>query len=187
MKVYRIKLDTKFYQRFIPVDEVIWSRDALNMDCQNKKEDWPRVDVYVFNPKRERADISYLGPGGFLLNQRACDALRTPLEMAAEVLPVYHEDEILYLVNVLECVNCLDRDKTEFPTGADGKPMYYSPKDYIFHRNRFSQCSLMKIPETSRGEVLCLTDVVDFEDDFKAIVEQLNLTGVRFEEIWRDV
>jgi hypothetical protein len=184
MKIFRVKPNTTEYQRFIPTDETIWARDTLNMDCQSKISDWPEVEVYVFNPKKKRADISYMGPGGFLINERAFEALRSPLEMTTEVLPIRHEDEILYLVNVLECVNCLDRKATTFAQDDKGTPIYFSPKIYVFFPTRLPECSLMKIPETSRSQVLCISDMVDPEDDFIEIVKSEKLSGVEFVELW---
>ena len=183
MEIYRVKTDSA-YQSFLPEDESVWGEDTLIMDCQAKSSDWPSLGVYVFNPKKERGDISHLGPGGFLINSRAYEALRSPIEMAAEALPVRHGKEMLYLINVLECANCINKDGSSFYKNKIGEDIEHMIKSYDFHSRRLPQSSLLKIPETSRGEILCLTEMVDPEDDFKEIVRSKKLTGLKFERLW---
>jgi len=87
------------------------------------------------------------------------------------------------LFNVTECINCLDQDKTEWEYGeTTGKPIRIV--SYAFHKDRMSESSIFKIPETANGEILCYDGARDPEDEFKPYVESHGITGLEFTEIW---
>jgi hypothetical protein len=112
-----------------------------------------------------------------------CETLRTILEMAGEILPLPHQNEPFQLMNVLECVNCLDREQTKWAYGKRTNARI-GIEEYRFHTNRFSESTLFKIPETAMAEILTVTGLKGPEDEFKSIVERQGLQGLLFEEVW---
>jgi hypothetical protein len=56
----------------------------------------------------------------------------------------------------------------------------------VFHRNRFSESRLFKIPETYAGEILAIDLDQDPDEEFKSVVELAGLEGLDFVELWSD-
>jgi hypothetical protein len=105
--------------------------------------------------------------------------------MAGELLPLPHQSVLFQLINVLECVNCLDQQNTQWVFGKTTNARIRI-KEYHFDARRFSESTLFKIPETAMGEVLTVTGLKDPDDEFKSVVEREGLKGILFEELWSD-
>ncbi len=105
--------------------------------------------------------------------------------MAGELLPLPHRGDLFHLVNVLECVNCLDEQNTKWVLGRTTNARI-RVEEYRFHANRLSESTLFKVPETALGEVLTVSGLKDPEDEFKSVVEREGLEGINFEEVWSD-
>jgi hypothetical protein len=183
MKVFRIRLNSNDFLSFLPADPTIWQTDLLKLDCKPKLPAWKPPAVYAVTPKLKQGNFFHLCSGAFVVDSSACEALRTILEMAGELLPLPHQDALFHLVNVLQCVNCLDEQNTEWVLGKTTNAKIRI-KEYHFHANRFSESTLFKIPETALGEVLTLSGVKDPKDEFKSLVERQGLQGIIFEEVW---
>ncbi len=150
MKVYRIKRDYHF-QYFLPEDEADW--DKLQMDCMPKAGGWSPPPVFIYEPKLKPGDFYNFGGDFLITNARATEALRDYLEMAGELLPLPYQGELYTVLNVTECINCLDQAKTEWVVEQESQVKVWIKK-YVFHPDRFSESRLFKIPETDRGEIL---------------------------------
>jgi hypothetical protein len=183
MKVFRIRLNSNIYQSFLPTETKVWETDLLKMDCQPKLPAWKPPEVYIQNPKRKPGSFFHLCSGAFVVDSPTCEKLRTMLEMAGELLPLPHQGALFHLVNVLECVNCLDEQNTKWAYGKRTNARI-GIEQYQFHANRFSESTLFKIPETAMAEVLTVSGLKDPEDEFKSVVEREGLEGIIFEEVW---
>jgi hypothetical protein len=183
MKIYRIRLDSNRYQRLLPADERVWETDTLVMDCTPKAATWVGPEVFIFNPKLKAGNFLHLCSGAFVADTSAVEDLQAMFEMSGEMLEIVHQSQKYYLVNILNCANCLDEKNTKWVidklTGTKVRIQNYS-----FLSSRFSEAPLFKIPETAAGEMLTYTGLKDPGDEFKTRVEQLGLTGLLFEEIW---
>lgn len=84
-------------------------------------------------------------------------------------------------MNVLEIVDCLDREKTKWKIGRSGKP-FGTIEEYRFVPERFTNSSLFRVPK--QVALLALTGTSDAQMEFKTLVERSGLTGLKFEEIW---
>jgi hypothetical protein len=185
MEVFRIVLDTNTYQSFLPVNDAIWKEKRLRMDCTAKAADWDAPEVYIHNPILKRGNFFRLCSGAFAVDQIAFEKLEGVLEWAGELLPFTHLGVPFWLVNVLECVNCLNDSETEWIIGKTTGARIGIRK-YAFYKQRFSESTLFKIPERAAGEVLTLSGIKDAEDEFKTIVENEGLKGIMFQNIWSD-
>ncbi len=58
------------------------------------------------------------------------------------------------------------------------------PRSTSFIQADFPESSLFKIPETDKGEVLCLEGFLDPAEEFKAVVEASGWTGLVFDLLW---
>ena len=183
MKVYEVVPDTNTYRRFLPADPEVWKTDLLVMDCDRKASGWRPPAIYVPNPKLKRGNFTRLSSGAFVVDSVAFESLAAILERSGELLPLTHEGEMFYLVNVLECVNCLDHDATEWTVDkTTGERI--GIERFKFMPARMGESTLFKLPENSRGRVLTVTGIKDPEDEFKFAVEQAGLTGLLFKELW---
>ena len=185
MEIFRVRLDSNNFQRFLPVKADIWQTDILKMDCRPKVSNWKSPEIYIHNPKRTVGNFFHLCSGAVVADELATAQLRSILEMAGELLPLSYGTADLSLVNVLECVNCLDQRKTEWmigkTTGAKIRIIRYH-----FDKSRLSESTLFKIPETAAGEVLCVQGLKDPKDEFRSQVEAASLKGLIFEPLWSD-
>lgn len=169
MKVYSVQADTTNYRRLLPADESVWDTDMLFFDCEPKAAVWKPPPLYCFNPKKKPGDFVNLRCGCLIAEPSAMSTIAGCFEMAGELLPLPFEGRVLTLLNVLECVNSLDSDRSEWEMTAEGERVRLIK--YVFHPRRFSESSLFKIPETSRAEVLAVEHECDPETEFKAAVE----------------
>jgi hypothetical protein len=184
MKVYRVRPDVKNFQTLFPEDESLLSDFSLILDCTPRLAEWKAFGLYCFNPMQKKGDFSYMLPGSFIVREGVMEGISTFTEMAGEQLPMSLQGETQYLINVTECVNSLDQDKTIFTTDPDSGIRLGSIEKYSFYPNRFSESSLFKIPETRRTDVLTLERSMDPEEEFKAYVEENKLSGLVFELLW---
>ncbi len=181
MTIYRVRCDLNNYQSLEIADRKIALSRKYYFDCQRSEPDWNPPEVYNPHPKLKRGSFfGFRGSrGGFICDERTRDndEMAEILEMSGELLPLPYEGETFYVINVLECKNCLDRERSNFDP---------YPQKYTFHKHRIPDTPLFKIPETSMVEVLCVENGPDPEYEFKRRYERLDLTGLYFEKLWSD-
>jgi hypothetical protein len=183
MRVYRIQNDVNHYQYFLTEDEA--DCEKLVMDCTPRAESWVPPRVFVYMPRHKTGDFYQFGSSALITSPRATEVLRTHLEMAGELLPLPYEGQVFTVLNVTECINCLDQDETQWIYGESTGDKLHVAK-YVFHTNRFSESEIFKLPETCKGEVLLAEGLHDPEEEFRYLVHQNGLEGLTFEEIWCD-
>lgn len=178
MKVYRIRPDVNRYQYFLVEREE--DVETLWMDCTSKAAQWVPPPVYVYEPKHKVGDFYNFGIAGLITSPRATDALRPHLEAAGELLPLPYQGEEFTVLNVLQCIDCLDQERSE------ERPGYYTK--YVFHPDKLAQVpsTLFKIPQTHRGEILVVEGLRAPHEEFRYAVERAGLKGLLFTERWSD-
>jgi hypothetical protein len=183
MKVFKIRPASNVYQSALPSDIGVHKTELLRFDCDRRLENWVPPEIYIYNPKKKRGNFLQLTPGSFLVDEMAKELLLPILEMAGELLPIPHKDELFFALNVLECINCLNENNTKWIVGAESKKRIGIER-YDFYRDRFSESSIFKIPEQSSAWLFAVSGLHDPENDFKLQVEAHGLTGLEFEEVW---
>jgi hypothetical protein len=182
MNIYKVKTDTNNVQLVQPTDESLINLKFLNFDCESRKKDWKELEVYVYNPKTKPKDFYTMISGILIFNEKVLDVYQTIFEMAGEILPLQVErGEKLYVLNILQCMNGLDYDRTQwyyYNDGTKGRIL-----DYKFHEWRIlNESTLFKIPESST-DIFCFTDDRNEDDQFYHLYHKHKLTGLIFEEI----
>ncbi len=182
MRVFRIQNDLDHYQYFLLENSE--DRAKLDFDCTPRKDTWRPPEVYILYPKLKASDFFQFDSSGLITSPRATAALRRHLERAGELLPLPYAGTIYTVLNVLECIDVLDESRCEF---------YYTPsgtrsgiKKYAFHRKRFTETTLFKIPQTYRSEILVVEGMFSI-GDFRDAVRENGLRGLFFTEIWNDL
>ena len=184
-RVYRIEFDTRRYQSLSPADEHVFESGQLRFDGTPKGEDWRPLAVRFVNPHLERPNIYYLASGCLVLDRRAIERFHDTLNWGcienAELLPLSVEGEEWQVVNVTECINVLDSQKTVWKM-EHGRRV--AIEKYAFHMQRLGVTMPFSIPETADTEILTLEITRQPLDEFKAAVEQAGLKGLKFTELW---
>ena len=183
MRIFRIKNDSNNVQAVQPTNEKLINLEFLNFDCESRKNNWRELEVYIFNPKTTPKNFYNFASGNLVFDEIALDVFQTLFEIAGEILPLQVErGQKLYLLNVLDCRNALDYDKTVwdyYSNGSKGRIL-----DIAFHKNRIGNIStIFKIPETSKTAIYCYTDDRNEDDQFYYLYHKHKLTGLIFEEI----
>lgn len=182
MKVFKINTDSNNVQLVQPVVEK--DLEFFKFDCESRLPSWNSLEVYIHNPKTQPKDFYSMPSGILVCNQRVLDVCLDLFEMAGEILPIQVERSglELYILNVLQCENVLDYERTiwdYYPSGRKGRIL-----DYKFIKSRIgNESTIFKIPETDSIDIFCFADVKDREDEFYYIYHDNNLTGLIFEEI----
>lgn len=183
MKIYRIIPDVNDFQSIALNDESLWQTDMFTFDCKSKTKVWLSPKTYVLNPKLKEGDFPYLCPGALVVRENAINKILEYFEMSGELLPLTLESNTLSILNVLECINALNKEETEWKfSNRTGKKLRILK--YSFHLNRIPEAPLFKIPETSKSEILTYSGVKDPDDEFITVYKKTGLKGLRFEKIW---
>lgn len=184
MKIYRVRPDVNKFQYFMLEDQTLELSDMMTFDgTPGKEETWVAPSVYIFKPKQKMGNFLALwGTDALVVDETALEQLRDLLEMSGELLPLPYKDRLYHVLNVTECVNVLDDQRTQWLYEKGRPPI----KTYAFHKSRFTEAPLFKIPETCKSEILTFEGLKDADDEFKGRVERLGLKGLTFEEVWTD-
>lgn len=185
MKIFRIRHDVSKYQTFIAADPNIWNTNQLSFEGLPKKDSWSSPEVYYPNPLEKLGDFVYLCPGVLVFNARARECCANFFEMSGEILPIYHEQKPLFALNVTQCWNVLDQERTQWKYDKYGTIKLRIEK-YYFHPHRIPEVPLFKIPETVKTSIYTCQGMKDPENEFKYNVEINELTGLIFEQVWSE-
>jgi hypothetical protein len=181
MKTYRIDDDANNMQSIQPTKE----KDSAfyRFDCTERASTWEETEVYIYNPLQDPKDFFGMTPGVLIFNEMVLDICRNVFEKAGELLPLRVErgGPKLYILNILDCRNVLDYDRTIWDYYSDGKKGRIL--NFAFHKDRLrNESTLFKIPESSVG-IFCYTDDRNEDDQFYHLYHKHELTGLTFEEI----
>ncbi len=186
MKIFNVKVDLNCSQLIMPVEDTDEISDLLIFDGKTKSSSWRPLEFYIYDPANSKSNFySLIHSGAFACDNKAIDSLYLFFGFGSELLPIFLEDGTeLFILNVTDCINALDQKKSEFDlydNGERGRILKYS-----FHRDRFSESSIFKIPETSKTEILTYSGVKSEEDEFYSKYLQTDLRGLTFEEIYSE-
>jgi hypothetical protein len=186
MKVFRVKADIDKYQLILPVSDSDAVYNMLDFDGRSKANSWESIEFYVDNPKEKEGNFfGLIGSSALICDQKTADTLTQVFYLGCELLPIHLNDRRqLYIVNVIDCVNVLDESRAKFDVYDDGTRGRIL--DYAFHRNRFHESSLFKIPQTVRAEVLTYSGVKSPEDEFYTAYMGSGLEGLAFELLYAE-
>ncbi len=187
MKVFKIKPDFGF-QSFFSSDPNGPESSVPGPFPSGKPmlSTWTPLPMYVHKPMLERGNFAHFWgcSGKLIIDSRVREALGVILAGTCELLPLLpYKGEVFHVMNVLECVDCLDEKKTRWRIGkSTGKKIGID--EYHFAPDRFSKSTLFMLPKGAAP--LTVTGLGAPESEFKTIVEREGLTGLKFEEIWSE-
>jgi len=181
MRVFQISFDVDTYQALLvdgdddfsfPFFKSMQFKDGPVGDA------WTPPPVYVDRPRLVRPDIFHLvGAVGMVFGPRALVELDRFISRAGELLPIPFGEEVLGLLNVVEVIDCLDQDRTVFHGGGAATVLE-------FHAHRLSETPIFRIPQNQASQLFCHQGVSEPYWDFNTAVDQADLNGLVFTEVW---
>jgi len=166
----------------LPVDEAIWKTMKLRMDCTSKGHDWSPPELWVPDPSLPKANFCSLTAGGLVIDEVSTKKLLPILLKSGELLPLKHQGENFHLLNVTECVDALDHDKTMWVIDEQ-TGIKVDINRHVFVGDRLPQSSIFKIPQR-KATLMVIEGRYPEEEELKGMVDKHNLTGIRFEKLW---
>lgn len=120
---------------------------------------------------------SFLTGAGIILNKTARSTLADVLRPdEVELLPLPFENEMFWLVNVINVIDCLDTERSVFSGGS-------LVPDYLAFHPHLVKCTLFKLPQQTLG-IYVPEYTGDPKTEFKAAVEHAGLKGIKFDLLW---
>ena len=142
---------------------------------------WEAPPLYIANPKKKEGHfLGFLGGRVFAVAEKTINAYSTLdnfFEQSGEKLPFVYKGQKFFVFNCTNCLSALDEKNTIYRSGRT------SIKEYAFIPTRF-HFSLFTVPDSH--ELLAVEGLSDPFDEFKGYVEENKLTGLMFEEVWKD-
>ena len=188
MRVYRMEADLA--EKNVTFLGLLDHESFMKFD-QELRRGLPVSDAFRFvELERDNSDLRekefmdcsklWITTGIVLFNQKAKDCLEGVFGDYVEFVPAKYQDDIYYIVNVLNIVDGLNYEKSEFKKTHDGKP--YAVNKFSFRSNIVKNIPIFKV---FFWKNIYSTDIL-VSQEVKDIVEENGLTGFSFEEVWRD-
>ena len=201
MKVFKVKYDSggrdgsiRYQHLFVDerkyqnAGELRLAMDRLHF-IGRPKPDWMPPEMWSQYPLHIAPDIWMICTlsGAFAVEPKPImniEVLEPMLRQAGEMLPLFYKGRTLIICNILECVDCIDEDKSEWYCRPNTQERLY-PERPFFVRGQLPRSTLFKIPQKPLDIYTWEYDH-DPETEFKAWVEENGLTGLKFEPMWSD-
>ncbi|WP_430408826.1 hypothetical protein [Kordia sp.] len=186
MKIYKIDIDQNETRLVLPDIEGLEILKYKIFDGKKKADFWKDSIWYIFNPTLTATNfLSFGTTSALVFDQKVYDSeLYDILERAGEILPITIKKENYYVLNITEIINVLDEEKTTWELLEDNTKGDIT--EYSFLKNRFTNSSLFKIPETYTTEIFVHSDTKVFEEEFYTLYKKLNFTGLIFNKVYSE-
>lgn len=127
------------------------------------------------DPEKQIGNFTDIDPGVLICDAFAYSRVGKAIFEEVEVLPIQVDELEMNVLNVINIVDCLDKNKSNIEYFSDGGVA--SIKQYSFDTSSLTGVMLFKIPEFSRTEIYA-------SDTFRDLVLDANLTGLDFQNIF---
>jgi hypothetical protein len=157
--------------------------EYLVFDASSKADSWIPPRVVVSGEGLPAPDVWFLsGASAFVVDRQVLDDLELSIGSDAELLPVTLAGSTLYLVNVLNEVDCLVRNKSKISVVDGPVQQFEFDPSALPHR-----CpSLFKIPETAPADVLYLEAPGTNNAGIRDVIGRRGFVGVTFRILWEE-
>lgn len=130
------------------------------------------------NPDKGIGDVLGLTVGAIVVKEKAMKFLEPLIGNCVEFLPVmYEQNQQLWLMNVLNVVDCFDLDNSEVSYFRSNPAKVMSYDKFAFKEKRIEGHKIFKIPETIQAQIFVT-------DELKSLIESSELKGFYFELMW---
>lgn len=174
MKIWILDCDVDVYEN------LTWKTEfdinfVQSFNGIEKLKDWKPVQVKRMYD-REFSNTPGLSPHIPVFDEKAISVLGDLLNGNAEILPLDCKEGVFYAINVINVIDCIDYEKSEYKTFRDGQRIMRFIT-YVFNEEKTKGMNLFKL----KDEPLKRPFV---SDEFRKRVIDNNLTGFKFELVW---
>ena len=145
-----------------------WKDPHPAVDSKGKPIRFPEDDL----PKCDFPVLLGAEPAA-VFSDRALEVLLPLIEGSVEVLPLDCEGDSLYLVNVIDVVDCLDENKSTAARISNGAIAFIT--HHVFHEQLVAGKHMFKLPMPRVP--------IYVSDDFRVAVETSGLTGLHWKPL----
>jgi hypothetical protein len=174
LKIWHLDFELDEFDNLLPVKEL--SLDEIySFNGSSKKAQWIPITV----KKMEDKELSN-APGFYshipVFDKITLEVVNNLIKDSTEVLPLICSEGEFYIINVIEVLDCIDYDKSEFKTYRDGKRIMRFIK-YEFIKNVVDGKHIFKIVDEPLRRPFV-------SEEFRQKVIDYNLKGFKFELAW---
>lgn len=174
MKVYEL-INNKDSLLLAAVDDDSHPINGSNFKGKSLSDIWNPVTVETLY-KRNYSDFPKYGIGKPVVSEKVRDILLPYISEQVEFLPLHHENNRLYMLNVTNILNCVDWNRSEVRRFKSG--MFADFNKLVLDFNKIPEGTfIFKIKETAVTTVY-VTDL------FRNLVEQHNFKGLDFSVVF---
>jgi hypothetical protein len=176
MKIWIIERDSNVVESATFEDfEKDYHKYFENSFCGKFIDNWGDIRIRRYGKKR-KCDLYSFYSGSPLISERAMLELKSFSQNKIQFLPVtYNGNQTLYLINVIEVIDCLDRERSIIKRSYEGKII--TVKKHEFIKERLENADIFKIPEA-------INFTIYVSDNVKKFIEESGLIGFEFTEVW---
>lgn len=183
-KIYEVEPLVDLYQQIVPDDSAVLNSGGIVMDATPARDGWTPPKVRIINEQLKGGDFYGFTPGTLVMREQVASQLLSFLEAAGEVLPLSCSSVPLAMLNVTECLNCLDEEGCEWVYGkSSGKPIRITK--YSFREDLLPESTIFKLPRFRKGRIYVSEGRKEPNDEFKYAVEKIGLEGLSFKLVWQ--
>lgn len=171
MKIFSIISKYDEYKSYVPKDWNEATNHFSSLRCKGKKMEWPKpLEIIGDNEDTgmPEPDIGIINIGSLVLSTGALIYLRKIVSKYGQLLPLNYGDQKMYLWNITNIIDALDKEKSEMNDFGGVSKITFSKKKIL-------DSKIFKIREDNATNIFCTQEFVD-------IVLGNNLSGIEFEE-----
>ncbi len=175
MRIWHLSADSDNFNNIVPVNESNWSK--FEFDGTWIQNDWNPVEVKTLK-EIQYSDFLALVPGVPVFSKKALKHLAELINESVEVLPLVHNKEKLFAINVIKVLDCVDYDKSEYKKFTSSNRIMRFVR-YEFIKEKLMNTHIFKIKDEPSKRPFV-------SDTFRNRVLEYGLKGFEFEEVWSD-
>ncbi len=122
----------------------------------------------------KRPNCPYLGAGYIVIDEQAKEILMSHIGHEVELLPIDIEGQPHYIVNIINVIDCLDKENSEIKYFKSNPTKIMRIVKHVFHEEHTVDSFMFKLPSIT--PMFCT-------QKFKDLVEQNEITGLRFDRL----
>lgn len=140
------------------------------------KSFWQPIKVKIIKNKYIGDIFSLDGCLHFVFSEKALNILLPLLQTSIEYLPIINVDnpnDKLYVINILEVLDCLDHEKSNIEYFLNSKRVMMLRSPIILRSDILENKHIFRLKDAPGLRIFV-------SDDFKRLIEENNLIGLRF-------
>lgn len=147
--IYVLEIDYDNFKSFLP------KNSDVSLRCKGKPLNWKEpleIEADEEDVGMPEADISLLNIGSFVMRCGVFDDLLSEFKSDFELLPLSYKGQDYYLCNVVNVIDCLDKDLSKFNE-------FGGVSKIVFDSSKISREGFFKIQEDNCTSIYCTENI----------------------------